>query len=321
MSLLNSPNKTVIITGGNSGLGYQCAKTLASANDQWHIVIASRDPMRTSTAVEQLRRETAYPAIDALPLDLGSLDSIRTFEASLQACDWPPLHAIVCNAGTQSMQGITYTQDGFETTFGVNHLGHFLLVNLLLRHLVAPARIVFVSSGTHDPETLDGRFAPPQYHNARLLALPDEAAPLSGMRRYTTSKLCNILCAYELHRRLHTEGYHTADCPITVNAYDPGPVPGTNLIRDWNPIVRRLVKSPLLRWFGVHISDVETSGAAMAHLILDPELAHVSNKYFQVSRERSSSKESYNEATAKELWHTSAELVKLQPNETILRVV
>src|SRR5579883_1041351 len=203
--------KTVIITGGNTGLGYQCAKTIAASGQPWHIVIASRDTAKAAKAVEQLKSETAHEQISAMRLDLASLDSVRVFAREIAASNLPPLHAIVCNAGVHVFGKVTYTQDGFETTFGVNHLGHFLLVNLLLRSLIAPARIVFISSGTHDPATTDGRWNPPAYHDAYQLAWPEKGGrrPLPGIRRYSTSKLCNLYCAYELARRLEAEGLST----------------------------------------------------------------------------------------------------------------
>jgi NAD(P)-dependent dehydrogenase (short-subunit alcohol dehydrogenase family) len=103
---------------------------------------------------------------------------------------------IVCNAGIQIVSGTTFTEDGFETTFAVNHLGHFLLVNLLLRNLIAPARIVVVSSDTHDPLQKTGMPAP-DYENAVLPALPGKSKDsvqvvndsTIGRQRYTTSKL------------------------------------------------------------------------------------------------------------------------------------
>ncbi len=167
-------------------------------------------------------------------MELSSLSSVRAFgQGFISREDLPPLRAIVCNAGLQVVGGTSYTEDGFETTFGVNHLGHFLLVNLLLKRLAAPARIVFVSSGTHDPKRRTGMSAP-RYLGAQALAHPhehpdpvekSEAPGKLGRRRYTTSKLCNVLCSYELDRRLRREGLSTAKAPINVNAFDPGPCP------------------------------------------------------------------------------------------------
>src|SRR5258708_38656963 len=138
----------------------------------WYIILGSRDQPRAEQAVSTLKNRTGNERIEWISLNLASLDSVRAFARNIVARELPPLRAIICNAGLQVVSGTTYTQDGFETTFGVNCLGHFLLVNLLLRSLVAPARIVFVSSDTHDPEyrSLMNRFLglnPPRYRDAR----------------------------------------------------------------------------------------------------------------------------------------------------------
>ena len=93
-------------------------------------------------------------------LNLGSLAAIRHFVLDFSAGNRPPLHAVVCNAGVQHVGPTQRTEDGFEATFAVNHLGHFLLANLMLRHLEPPSRIIFVSSGTHDPNQKTGMPAP-----------------------------------------------------------------------------------------------------------------------------------------------------------------
>jgi light-dependent protochlorophyllide reductase len=305
--------KSVIVTGGAQGLGFECARSLVHAQGGWHVVIAARDARKAEAAVHRLRGETPDASVESSPLDLASLSSVRDFAESYKHSDRPPLKALVCNAGTQVVRGIAYTCDGFERTFGVNHLGHFLLVNLLLSMLVPPARVVFVSSGTHDPATVEGRFNPPFYENARALARPEEAkVALSNIRRYSTSKLCNVLCAYEFDRRLKAIG--RAD--VAVNAFDPGAVPGTGLTRDYSPLLRLVLTwPPLLRLAGVRVEDAATSGADMARLILDPALEGVSGRYFRGKREAASSKDSYDEGKALDLWGTSAELVALRPGE------
>jgi NAD(P)-dependent dehydrogenase (short-subunit alcohol dehydrogenase family) len=126
--------QTVIVTGGNGGLGYKCARAIAAAWPQWHVIIASRDYAKSTEAVRSIIAETRNSGVAAMELNLGSLDSVRRFEADYAARAQPPIGAIVCNAAIQVISGITYNDDGYETTFTVNHLGHFLLVNLLLRH-------------------------------------------------------------------------------------------------------------------------------------------------------------------------------------------
>jgi NAD(P)-dependent dehydrogenase (short-subunit alcohol dehydrogenase family) len=315
--------RTAIVTGGNSGLGYQCAKAIA-ADPNWHVVIACRDREQADQAVRALISETSNPQIDAMVMNLASLTSIRQFAVDFSGRQLPPLRAIVANAGTQAVGDPTYTEEGFETTFGVNHLGHFLLIHLLLQSLVSPARIVVVSSGTHDPNTPEGRITPPCYQAPELLAHP--GLELSGIQRYTTSKLCNLLFTYELARRLEAEGYSMPHHPMTVNGFDPGGVPGTRLTREYHPASRFILNSilpyflPLLKRLKVNINDVGTSGQAMARLVLDPELETVSGKYFQGTVETQSSEESYDRDKSAELWNFSVAAVKLTPNETILQI-
>ena len=316
--------RTAIITGGNSGLGYACASTLledASGATPWNIVLACRDPARAQKAVERLRQTAeavGSPArVEAMRLDLASLASVRQFTAELSrrldTGDLPPLQALVCNAGGQSAGRKSFTADGFERTFGVNHLGHFLLVNLLLPRLAAPARIAVVASGTHDPARKTGMPAPAWNDPAALakgelgpLAAKDSPAKL-GRRYYTTSKLANVLFSHELARRLPSG--------VTVNAFDPGLMPGTGLAREWpaplrfvgNHVLPRMI--PLLRYvLSPNIHTPAESGAALARLVRDPSLAETSGKYFEGMRETHSSAESYDSERASELWQASAAL-------------
>lgn len=323
-------DKTVIITGGNSGLGYECAKSITASGQGWCIVIAGRNKQKISEAVKQLNAIESNSQAEALTLDLASLKSIRDFVEEFSAQDFPPLQALICNAGTQVVSGTTFTEDGFETTFGVNHLGHFLLVNLLIKKLIAPARIIIVSSDTHDP-TKKTRMPEPHYDEATLLAFPEKNTsdkktaedPTIGMRRYTTSKLCNIYFAYELSQRLEKQGLSTNQKPVTANAFNPGLMPGTGLAQDYNPFLRFAwnyilpVIRPILRFF-MPINSVKDSGQALARLVLDPSLERVSGKYYSGMKEEQSSKESYDLQKASELWKTSASLVKLTKEETLL---
>jgi NAD(P)-dependent dehydrogenase (short-subunit alcohol dehydrogenase family) len=125
---------------------------------------------------------------------------------------------------------------------------------------------------------------------------------MSGMQRYTTSKLANILFTYELARRV-------SDKNITVNAFDPIAVPATNMLRSLNPVLRWLVTSTgMLEWMGIETSTPERSGGAMARLLLDDELGNVTGKYFRILEEKPSSKQSYDTKLAQELWNDSLEL-------------
>jgi hypothetical protein len=127
-----------------------------------------------------------------------------------------------------------------------------------------------------------------------------------------------MLCTYELAHRLQAEGHSTPQHPITVNAFDPGAVPGTGLTREYNPLLRFALSSAfVLRLFGVNTNSVSTSGKAMARLILDPQLEGVSGKYFSGMKKIRSSKESYDNQKAAELWEVSADLVKFTADDSI----
>ncbi|MEH0154480.1 SDR family NAD(P)-dependent oxidoreductase [Limibacter armeniacum] len=303
--------KTVIITGGNSGLGFECAKTIAKANQGWHIVLACRNAEKGIQATKVTTEETGNKNVSFLKLDLASLASVRNFVAEFQSKHLPPLQGLVCNAGITSGESIEYTKDGFELTFGVNHLGHFLLTNLLLPHFAEPARVVVVSSNTHNPDIREGKLVgQAMYLGAERLAHPDSEYKLKSGPKYTTSKLCNLLFAYELDRILQKENKK-----ITVNSFDPGACPGTNLAGE-NNIRKTIMDSwfgkSLLKIMGVVASTPEKSGEAMARLLLDSRLENVSGKYFQIYEDIASSKDSYNKTFAKELWEDSIKLTNYQ---------
>lgn len=303
-------DKTVIITGANSGLGFECAKSIAASGQNWTIIIACRSLAKGEIAKQRIASDTGYSKIHVIELDLASLSSIHRFADQFAKSKFPPLKGLINNAGMQVLQGVEYTRDGFEITFGTNHLGHFLLTNLLIDKLVDPARIIIISSGTHDPDTIDGKYNKPVFLGGKQLAYPDDTTKMSGLQRYSTAKLSNLLFAYELDRKLKATGNKT----ITVNAYDPGAVPATNLLGSIkNPVVRGLVRASttLFRLFGVTVSTPRKSGAAMARLLLDPTLGQISGKYFQLQEERKSSVESYNRTLAEQLWEDSLDLVGL----------
>jgi len=137
-------NKVVIITGANTGIGIETANSLASMNG--HIILACRDVSRGTAAVDAVKKASGNSKVEVMKLDLNSLQSVREFAKQFQAKNLP-LHILINNAG---VMWVPYgkTQDGFEMHFGVNHLGHFLLTNLLLDKLKqSRGRIVNVSSG------------------------------------------------------------------------------------------------------------------------------------------------------------------------------
>ena len=313
---------TALITGGHAGIGYEAAKQLASRS-RYNLVLAGRSMERMESAAQQLR--TAHGVkVSTLMLDTSSLSSVReaaeTFRKMLDTDKVDSFQALLCNAGGR-FNALSYSNDGYETTFATNCLGHFLLIELLIDRMAADGRIVFTASGTHDPETRDGKMV-------GIAAEPDAMAlaadgkngkkPLSGGTRYSTSKLCTILYAYELNRRLHRSGSSIASI-----AFDPGSVPETGLLRTMPKPVQVLAKTALLKWImkrvGVTQGTISFSGGALAQIAADPAYAKGSGKYFQSNagtlNEKRSSKMSYDEQQALKLWNDSKTLVRLQPNE------
>lgn len=140
---------TVLVTGGTLGLGYQAALQLAQQRPEYQIIVASRKDSDTSAAA--INKATGRSNAIFLPLDLSSLANVRAFAEKYSKQGYPPIKALLLNAGLQKATGISYTEDGYETTFGVNHVGHALLFFLLQSHLAPDARIVITASGVHDP--------------------------------------------------------------------------------------------------------------------------------------------------------------------------
>ncbi|HEX9835017.1 MAG TPA: SDR family NAD(P)-dependent oxidoreductase [Mycobacterium sp.] len=293
--------RTAVITGANAGLGLECARALLADDLSWHLVLAVRDVARGADAVAQIGQQDRCTVLE---LDLASLQSVHTFTETLRAAALAPLHAVVCNAGLQVVSGTEWTTDGVEMTFGVNHLGHFALVRGLLDDLARPGRILVVSSGTHDPAKFTG-MPSPNYTSAEQLAHPSESESPDGRRRYTTSKLCNVLFTYELDRRLG----RGAD-GITVNAYDPGLMPGSGLARDYSPIGRWVWRYvfPVLRVLP-NVNSAKASGARLAALVHHARLDGVTGAYFEGKRQIRSSVDSYDSEKALDLWDTSEQLL------------
>jgi NAD(P)-dependent dehydrogenase (short-subunit alcohol dehydrogenase family) len=285
-----------IITGATGSLGLECARALAARAPDARLLFAVRDPARGEAAIAELGLQDRAGA-DAL--DLASLASVTAFVARHRA---ESIDAIVCNAGMQlAGDEPRLSVDGIELTFAVNHLGHFALVDGLLGALAPGARIMVVASDTHDPRKFTG-MPHPAYTTCERLAHPAQGETVSGRRRYTTSKLCNVLYAYELARRLAGD-----ERRITVNAFNPGLMPGTGLARDasafqqlvWDRFLPRLTFLPFVR-------TPQQSGADLARLTAEET---ATGAYFDGPRAIRSSRQSYDEETARELWSGSEQLL------------
>ena len=180
-------NRIVIVTGANSGIGYETAKALAAKGAT--VVMACRNLDKANEAAAEIRKTVSDADLDIIPLDLADLSSVRKF-ATLFNAKYSKLDLLINNAGVM-VPPLTKTKDGFELQFGANHLGHFALTNLLLEKIMATpkARIVNVSSGVHHQGKLD-------FEN--LNAEKGYAA----WGAYAQSKLANLLFTLELNQRL-----------------------------------------------------------------------------------------------------------------------
>ncbi len=308
--------KSIIITGATSGIGYECALETARVAPNEQIIIACRNLPSGNKVIATIKKKTGHSNIICLPLDLNSLQSVREFKAHFAKTN-TQISTLINNAGLQIVGKTQYTKDGFEETFGVNHLNPLYLTLLLLPHFTNDGCIVFTASGTHDPKQKTGMPAP-AFKEPHELAFPKESndALLStGQVRYTTSKLCNVMTVYELQRRLSNTG-------IRVNAFDPGFVPGTGLARTYSPFLKFVSKYVLrvLILFHHNVNTAGKSGKRLAHLACSDKYKNVFGKYFEGAKEIKSSTDSYNVDYQNKLWHSSIELVGIKQEETIVPI-
>ncbi|OQU98680.1 hypothetical protein CLAIMM_04428 [Cladophialophora immunda] len=297
---------SALVTGGTTGLGLHAAEEIAGQHPDYCVVIASRKDADGSAELINQRLGGGAHRVQFMALDLGDLKSVRSFVKAWKEKSLPPISVLLLNAGSQFPFGLKYTVDGFEATFGINHVGHALLFSLMQPYLADEARIVVTASGTHDPLQKTG-MPNANYTTAEELAHPTGSAlKAPGRQHYTTSKLCNILWTYALDRRLRQL---QPGKKWTVVAFDPGLMPGTGLARQYPAFLRFMWKRvlpaliPLLRLvLSPNIHRPQESGAALAWLALDAEARGASGVYFEGTKQIKSSADSYDEAKQEELW-------------------
>lgn len=274
--------KVCLVTGANSGLGRATAAELARLGAT--VVMVCRNAGRAEPVRQAIRRETGNNDIDLLIADLSSQQSIRELAATFRQ-RYDRLHVLVNNAGAIFLHRET-TVDGLEATFALNHLGYFLLTNLLLDRLLAsaPARIVSVSSGAHSTGRID--FADLQAERRYFV-----------WRAYSQSKLANILFTAELARRLEGTG-------VTANCLHPGFV-RSSIAAD--TALGRFAFG-LLKPFS---TPAEKAAKTPVYLATSPEVEGVTGKYFANQRPVRPSQLSMDPELARRLWQVSAELTHL----------
>jgi NAD(P)-dependent dehydrogenase (short-subunit alcohol dehydrogenase family) len=271
-------DKICIVTGGNSGIGKATVEGLARRGAT--VVIACRDPDRGQAALGKMTANSGSTALHVMQLDLASLGSVRAFAAAFIA-KFTRLDVLVANAGVMTRRR-QITADGIEMDFGVNHVGHFLLTDLLLPLLKksAPARIVVVSSSMHTGGTID---------------FDDLASEKSWRGAYPRSKLANMLFVRALAKRL--EG-----SKVVVNGLHPGGV-STELARDFPAPIRMVA-----RWI---FKSPEQGARTSLYLATAPEVAAISGRYFVSSKEKQPGAAALDDALAERLWTETERLVAL----------
>jgi NAD(P)-dependent dehydrogenase (short-subunit alcohol dehydrogenase family) len=276
---MDMTGRTVLVTGANTGIGRATATELARRGARVHI--ACRSAERARPVLDAITTTHGPDAASFLALDLSDLGSVRA-AADTYIASGEPLHVLIDNAGVAGQRGLT--TDGFELAFGVNHLGHFLFTTLLLDTLVrsGPARVVVVASDSHY-----------QARGVDFDAVRRRTSSLTGLSEYGVSKLCNVLFAQELARRMSAtvDGTH----PVTTYALHPGVIASDIWRRlPWplEPIAKLLMKSP------------EDGARTPVYCATDPALSGVTGHYYDDCAERAPSERATPELAA-ELWERS----------------
>jgi NAD(P)-dependent dehydrogenase (short-subunit alcohol dehydrogenase family) len=262
-------DKICIVTGGNSGIGKATAIGLAQRGAT--VVIACRDVDKGQAALREIAVNSGAKDVHVMQLDLASLTSVGAFVATFMA-KFARLDVLVANAGIMTRKR-QLTADGFEMDFGVNHVGHFLLTELLLPLLKgsAPARIVVVSSSMHASGTID---------------FDDLGGEKSWRGAYPRSKLANMLFVRALAKRLAGSG-------VVVNGLHPGVI-ATELARDYPAPIRLMA-----RWF---FKSPKQGARTSLYLATAPEAAEVSGRYFVNSKEKQPGAAALDDVLAERLW-------------------
>jgi len=286
---ISMDGKNVIITGCNTGIGLETARVIVKSGA--NVYMACRDQNKANAAADTFKAE-AKGKLEVMELDLTSLASIRKFADEFNSKNIP-LHVLILNAGVM-MCPYTKTKDGFENQIGTNHLGHFLLTNLLIPRLKegAPSRVVVVSSLGH-------RFGGINFDD-----LQSEES-YSSIRAYGQSKTANILFAQELNKRYSKDG-------IYANSLHPGTIAATDLARHFifarAPGFSYAVKP--LEWIGL-MKTIGMGAATQVYVATAPELEGVGGRYFSDCNVAIPVPHATDEEIANRLWEVSAALVKL----------
>jgi NAD(P)-dependent dehydrogenase (short-subunit alcohol dehydrogenase family) len=279
--------KIILITGATNGIGKVTALELAKMGAS--VVIVGRSRSRTEAAANEIKAASKNNLVDILIGDLSSIAEVRRVADEFKR-KYQHLDVLINNAGAV-FNTRQETVDGYEMTFGLNHLSYFLLTSLLLDVLKAsaPSRIVNVASDAHRGSSID-------FNDLQN----EKSYGMGGFGAYSRSKLANVLFTYELARRLAGTG-------VTANVLHPGFV-ATGFGHNSSKMMS-LAMSMIQRLFAL---TPEQGAETMIYVATSPEVEGVTGKYFDKNKAVQSSPQSYDEAGARRLWEISESLVGLK---------
>lgn len=276
------PNRVALITGANTGIGLVTARELCRQG--FYVFIACRTAHTGQAAMATIRAAVPGAQIELLSLDLGNFESVRQCAAAFLVRGLP-LHLLVNNAGLAGAKGLT--PSGFELAFGTNHMGHFLLTQLLLERIQtsAPARIVTVASRAHF------RVPAPGFDWA---ALRQPTQSRTALAEYAISKLANVLFSAELARRLEGSG-------VTTYSLHPGVVASD---------VWRAVPGPLRWLLKLRMITTEEGALTSLYCATSPECASQTGLYYDKCQARTASEMGRDAALSAELWRRTEDWLR-----------
>jgi NAD(P)-dependent dehydrogenase (short-subunit alcohol dehydrogenase family) len=278
--------KVAIVTGGNSGIGKEAAIGIARAGA--HVVIAARNPTKAAAARAEIEtRADARGRVETIPIDLASFASVREFATAFTE-KHDRLDVLLNNAGLVLRKRVE-TVDGHESQFQINHLGHFLLTNLLYGHLArsAPARVINVSSYAHTQARKGLDFDDLDWQNRRY----------RGFAVYSATKLMNVLFTRELARR-------NDPAVLTANVLHPGFV-ASNFAKEGDLGFLGNYAMPLLRPFAI---SQENGALTSIYLSTSPDVEGITGQYFIKGKATNPSAHALDEEAAVRLWEISEKL-------------
>ncbi|XP_074566446.1 short-chain dehydrogenase TIC 32 B, chloroplastic-like [Curcuma longa] len=289
---IDASGLTVIITGGSSGIGAETARVMALRGA--HVIIGARNTEAANNVKQSILQSTPSARVDIIQLELSSQKSVRDFADKFLSMN-VPLNVLINNAGVMYCP-FKLSEDGIEMQFATNHVGHFLLTNLLLPKIKSTAdktgiegRVVNLSSAAHLTTYRGG---------IRFNKINDKAA-YNDKLAYGQSKLANILHANELARRLKEEGAN-----VTANSVHPGLIK-TNLGRHSTIFVAVLRATTCVLW-----KSIPQGAATTCYVALHPSMKGISGKYFADCNIEKTTANGRNESLARKLWEYSEMLFK-----------